>query len=304
MIDRFQADEDGRRRLVEVLMGLSIVGGNPALAETIAKNVEVLEIHAGDVLIEQGDHENDTYIILTGVFDVTINGRRIAQRKTGSHVGEMAAIQPTQARSASVIAVEESVVAKLPESNLNAIGEQFPEIWRWFAKELARRLMERNKHIADAREKIQVFIISSVEAKDIALEIQEAFEHDDFNVIAWTDGVFKASSYPIESLENQLDIADFAIAIAQPDDTTTKRGSQSDTPRDNVIFELGYFMGRLGRRRALLLEPHGANTGLPSDLSGITTIPYRYEKEGNAAASLAPACNKLRKIFTELGPLD
>jgi predicted nucleotide-binding protein len=43
-----------------------------------------------------------------------------------------------------------------------------------------------------------------------------------------------------------VDASDFAIAIAQPDDVTKTRGKRKNTPRDNVIFELGFFMGRLG----------------------------------------------------------
>ena len=49
----------------------------------------------------------------------------------------------------------------------------------------------------------------------------------------------------MESLERELDQSDFAIAIAQPDDLTESRGEAKPTPRDNVIFELGFFMGRL-----------------------------------------------------------
>ena len=60
----------------------------------------------------------------------------------------------------------------------------------------------------------------------------------------WTDGVFRASWYPVESLEAQIDQSDFAIAIVQPDDITIKRGVEVATARDNVIFELGLFIGR------------------------------------------------------------
>jgi predicted nucleotide-binding protein len=61
-------------------------------------------------------------------------------------------------------------------------------------------------------------------------------------------------------------------------------------------------MGRLGRHRAILMEPREEKVKLPSDLAGITTITYRYEKGRDAAALLAPACNALRKHINELGP--
>jgi putative transposase len=44
-----------------------------------------------------------------------VNGRRVALRGPNDHVGEMAAIQPAQKRSATLIALEDAVVAKLPE---------------------------------------------------------------------------------------------------------------------------------------------------------------------------------------------
>lgn len=301
MKERFEG-EAGRRRLVEVLQEQRVVAGNADLAGVIAGLVDLQEVVSGQVLIEQGASDNDTYFILAGAFDVTVNGKRVNQRGPGEHVGEMAAIQPTQTRSASVIAIQDSVVARLSEPNLVAIGQQFPEFWRWMAKELARRLMQRNHLIAAARDRVRVFIISSAEAREIARGVQNAFDHDDYDVVLWTDDVFRAANYPIESLEAQLDVADFAIAIAQPDDLTTVRGKEVAAPRDNVIFELGFFMGRLGRDRALLMEPRGEAVKLPTDLSGITTISYKYKPGKDMASALAPACNRLRDIFNELGP--
>lgn len=213
----------------------------------------------------------------------------------------MAAIQPAQRRSATVVAAEESVVCKLSEPELTSLAERFPNIWRFFAKELARRLLERNAFVTLTREKIRVFIISSTEALDIARAIQNAFDHDPFTVTVWTDGVFRASWYPIESLERQLDESDFAIAIAQPDDATASRGVSAPTPRDNVIFELGLFIGRIGRHRSFLVEPRGEETKLPSDLAGITSLTYRYNAQ-DLAASLGPVSNRMREIIRELGP--
>jgi predicted nucleotide-binding protein len=105
------------------------------------------------------------------------------------------------------------------------------------AKELARRLEERNKLVMNARDKIRVFIISSTEGIDIVRSLQNAFARDTFNVIVWDQGVFRASEYAMESLEKQLDDSDFAIAVAHPDDLTGSRGKTSPSPRDNVIFE-------------------------------------------------------------------
>jgi CRP/FNR family cyclic AMP-dependent transcriptional regulator len=300
MKQRFEG-EAGHRVLIDSLRSQKIVGGNQALAEEIAADGELIEVTGDTAIIEQGADDNDVYLILTGTFVILVNGKKMATRVPNDHVGEMAAVQQAQRRSASVVASESAVVVKLTEPQLATLGGKYPEIYRAIAKELARRLMQRNFLITAAREKIHVFIISSVEALPIARGIQNALEHDPFTVVIWTDGVFRASQYPVESLEKELDRSDFAIAIAQPDDFTQTRDRGSLTPRDNVIFELGFFMGRLGRHRSLLLEPRGEEIKLPSDLTGITTISYKYDHT-NPAAALGPACNRIRDIVNELGP--
>lgn len=300
MKQRFEGDE-GRRLLIEALRDQKMVGGNVALAEELGTLGELLDVNPQETLIEQGADDNTVYLILSGSFVVLVNGKPIANRSPNDHVGEMAAIQPTQRRSATVVASEAATVLRLTEPQLASIGQKHPEIYRAFAKELARRLMQRNFLITTARDKVRVFIVSSAEALDIARGIQNCLDHDPFTVVIWTDGVFRASHYPIESLEKELDQSDFAIAIAQPDDVTHSRGAAASSPRDNVIFELGFFMGRLGRHRSLLLEPRGEEVKLPSDLSGITTIAYKHDP-GNWAAALGPACNRIRTIIKDLGP--
>jgi len=292
---------DGRRTLVEALRDQKIVAGNDALASKIADIAELREVPAGAAIIEQGGADNDVYLIVTGAFDVLVKGRRIARRFANDHIGEMAAIQPTQRRSATVLAIELSVVCKLTEPQLSGLAREHPDIWRYFAKELARRLDQRNALVTTTREKIRVFIISSAEALPIARAIENAFDHDPFTVKTWTDGVFRASWYPVESLERELDHSDFAIAIAQPDDLTTSRGIASPSARDNVIFELGLFIGRIGRKRSFLVEPRGEELKLPSDLTGITAITYKYDPS-DLGASMGPACNRIRDIIADLGP--
>jgi predicted nucleotide-binding protein len=299
MIERFRG-EGGRRNLIEALRNQKIVAGDAGLAEQIADLGILSEVGPGTTIIEQGAEDTDIYLIIVGAFDVIVNGRKVNRRFANDHVGEMAAIQPTQRRSATLVSTEKSVLCKLTEQQLTELGRQYSDIWRLIAKELARRLEQRNVHVTATHDKIRIFIISSAEALEIARTIQNAFEYD-FTVVVWTDGVFRASWYPIESLERQLDQSDFAIAVAQPDDITLSRGGSSPTARDNVIFELGLFIGRIGRQRSFLVEPRGEEVKLPSDLSGITALPYRYDP-ANLAASLGPACNRIRAIIKDLGP--
>src|SRR6266567_2453518 len=296
--ERFEGNA-GKRLLIDALKAQKLVGGNLALAEELATTVEVIAVKTGEVIISQGASDNDLFLILTGSFNIVVNGREVAKRGPGDHVGEMSAIEPTQARSATVIANEESVICKLSEPSLADLGQRYIDIWRYFAKELSRRLFQRNILVNPIRERTRVFIISSAEALIIAREVQSHlqndFSNDNISIVVWTDGVFRASLYAIESLEKVVDDSDFAIAIAQPDDLTEIRGEKTPSPRDNVIFELGLFIGRLGRQRALLLEPRFEKVKLPTDLSGLTTIRYRYGETKDLSSLLAPACHEIRK---------
>lgn len=301
MFKRFEGDA-GKRIRLDSLKRLRMVSGNSELANEMDGRIELIEYRAGDRLIEQGGYDNDVYFILAGTVSICVNGKVVATRHAGDHVGEMAALEPTQPRSATVISDDVTVVAKINEADLAELGQRYPEIYMTLAKELSKRLLQRNNLIGAAREKIRVFIISSVEGLPIARKVQAAFEHDPFLVTVWTDGVFRVAGYALASLEEAVDESDFAIAIAHEDDVTRSRGKQWPAPRDNVVFELGMFVGRLGRERAILMEPRDVDVKLPSDLAGVTTVPYRFEAGKDASALLAPACDKLRDHIRRLGP--
>jgi CRP/FNR family cyclic AMP-dependent transcriptional regulator len=301
MLERFQGDA-GRRLTIDALVSQRMVAGSLELAEWLADRVHLSELSAGGVLIEQGGSDNDVFLILAGAFDVVVNKRRVARRFANDHVGEMAAIEPSQSRAATVQATELSVVARLTESDLAIAAQRHPEIYRCIARELSKRLHQRNAHVGAARDRTKVFIISSVESLGVARAIQNALSHDPFLTTVWTDGVFRVANYPLQSLLDAVDDSDFAVAIAHSDDTTAFRGANWPVPRDNVVFELGLFMGRLGKDRAILMEPRDKTIKLPSDLTGISTIMYRYEQGGDIDALMGPACNQLRDHIKRLGP--
>ena len=301
MIERFEGAV-GRTALEDALSQQRLVLGNEALASRLADVSSLLDVAAGQVLITQGAQDTDVYFIITGRFQVQVHGREVASRGPTEHVGEMSALVATAARSATVLATEPSVVLKVSASDFKNAANDFPRVWQQITRQLVERLHQRNNLVRPAHQSARVFIICSVEALPIARAVENHFEHDKFFVKIWTEGVFRASRYPIESLEEQLDESDFAIAIAQPDDQITARGETQGTPRDHVIVELGLFVGRLGRMRSFLLEPRGDEVRLPSDLTGLTTIGYRLAAGKDMAASLGPACNQLRGIFNELGP--
>jgi predicted nucleotide-binding protein len=300
MLSRYEG-EGAERLRIEAALDSKLVSRNQALAEDIAKSAILRHFKKGDLLIEQAGEDNQVYILISGSCDVIVNSKLVNRRGPGDHVGEMAAIQPSQRRSATIMATEEVIAFELPEPLFERLASTYTEIYRTIARELARRLLQRNAVTGVARKRIRVFIISSAEALPIARAVQSAFEYDPFLVTVWTDGVFKVANYTLQSLEDEIDKSDFAVAIAHPDDKVESRNENWPQSRDNVVFELGLFMGRLGRARAILMEPRGEKVKLPSDLAGVTTVPYRFVSDGETEAMLAPAVNKLRAHFHELG---
>ena len=77
----------------------------------------------------------------------------------------------------------------------------------------------------------------------------------------------------IEKFESYSDDIAFAVILLTPDDVgLAVTSSESGTPRarQNVIMELGYFLGRLGRTKVCALHKGGVE--LPSDYQGVIYI--------------------------------
>jgi hypothetical protein len=141
-----------------------------------------------------------------------------------------------------------------------------------------------------------------MESLNIAYSIQENLEHF-ADVTVWDQSIFNLSKYSLDSLIETLDENDFGTFIFSPDDLALIRNQEKHVPRDNVIFELGLFIGRLGRDRCFIIIPRGhEDFDLPTDIAGITLAtfePNRQDKNFNAA--LGPACNKIKKAADKLG---
>ena len=146
-----------------------------------------------------------------------------------------------------------------------------------------------------------LFIGSSTEGIEFARGIRDLLEQD-AEVTLWDDGVFSLSATLIEGLVDAVQRFDFATLVLTPDDLLLNRGSEIMGPRDNVLFELGLFMGRLGRDRTFIVRPRSAVLKLPTDLAGITAATYEWPRsDGNHRSAVGPACDRIREHIRNRG---
>lgn len=81
----------------------------------------------------------------------------------------------------------------------------------------------------------------------------------------------------IEKFEDYSDV-NFAIVLLSPDDIAYPKDKPPEDKefraRQNVIFELGFFVGKLEREHVFILYREEHNFEFPSDYSGICYTPY------------------------------
>jgi hypoxanthine phosphoribosyltransferase len=120
------------------------------------------------------------------------------------------------------------------------------------------------------------------------------------DAVIWHEGVHHPGAVVIEKLIKRLDASDYGLFVFTADDVAKVRDGEHPIVRDNVLFEHGLFMGRLGRERSLIVMPRGAGPRLPVDLAGITYAEYEPDVEN---AGIAAACAQISDTIrqTELG---
>lgn len=149
--------------------------------------------------------------------------------------------------------------------------------------------------------KPKVFIGSSVESLPIADAIAENLEFD-AEVTIWRSGTFKLSSNTLDDLIEKAKAVDFAIFIFSPDDLTVMRTREKYVVRDNVVFELGLFIGSIGKRRCFIVKPRDVELHFPSDLLGITPTDFDAERsDKDLASSLNYAATQIKRSFSQQG---
>jgi hypothetical protein len=152
--------------------------------------------------------------------------------------------------------------------------------------------------------KPSLFVGSSSEGLEFARAVRAGLESD-AEVTLWNEGVFPLGQTFVEALLNALPRFDFAVLVLTPDDFIVSRTLETLAPRDNVLFELGLFMGRLGRPRTFVLHQASTALKMPSDLAGLVTATYDWPRaDRNYRAAVGVACDMVRQVIRDLGVIE
>ena len=140
-----------------------------------------------------------------------------------------------------------------------------------------------------------LFIGSSSEGHAIAEALQQNLDRVCEPVI-WSQGVFGLGDGTLETLVEKLPQFDFAALILTPDDMIESRDNVQQSPRDNVLLELGLCIApRAASRQPFAVYDRSSNLKLPSDLAGVTIADYQPQSSGNLQAALGPASTSIKK---------
>jgi predicted nucleotide-binding protein len=152
--------------------------------------------------------------------------------------------------------------------------------------------------------KPKLFVGSASETLRLAHAVQSNLEYAAI-VEVW-DQAFEPSKCILSQLLDHVSNCDFGAFVFSPTDVVVLRKKKWAAVRDNVLFELGLFIGRLGIARNFIIVPRGCeNLRLPTDLLGL--LPLTYDPETlneNARVCLGAACNAISEVIEKQGALD
>lgn len=220
--------------------------------------LEWVDLPAGETLFEQGDAAPDAYVVTAGHLAVVMgagaHSRTVANICPGEVVGEMALLADAP-RSATVVALHDSYLIRLPRRAFDVVVEGAPDARRYLFRLLTSRLQHTSLGDAPAvaAEKIAIIPLGPVEP---LRETLDWFAHkvspiiigstcqedrwDDGGAIAGRKVVYMASNHHSAWARRCIDQADRVIFVANANSGA-------------VGVEVVAAAARLGREMSLVL---------------------------------------------------
>jgi len=107
--------------------------------QQLTQLVDEIEVPAGRVLMRQGEHGEEMFIVVKGRFSIERDGRTIAERGPGSALGEMSLLSGGP-RTATITALEPSTVLVAAHREFNSLMDSYPAIRLQVLEGLAQKV--------------------------------------------------------------------------------------------------------------------------------------------------------------------
>jgi predicted nucleotide-binding protein len=119
------------------------------------------------------------------------------------------------------------------------------------------------------KERRDVFLGYCSKARDTANAINLFLMKLGVSVLDWAD--FSAGGNILDEIERASSVSSAAIFLFTQDDFLDEAQGDRAAPRDNVVFEAGYFTQSKGRERVLIIREDGVK--MPADVGGNIYLP-------------------------------
>jgi hypothetical protein len=125
------------------------------------------------------------------------------------------------------------------------------------------------------KERRDVFLGYCSKARDTANAINLFLTKFGVSVLDWAD--FSAGGNILDEIERACSVSSAGIFLFTQDDFLEEAHGDRAAPRDNVVFEAGYFTQSKGRERVLIIREQGAK--MPADVGGNIYLPLMNRKD-------------------------
>jgi CRP-like cAMP-binding protein len=117
--------------------------------------LDKIQLARGEALVRQGEAADALYIVVSGRFGVFVRGRDtpVAEIGPGMPIGEIAFLAGGE-RTATVMAVRDSLVLRLGRAEFDRLCQRAPQIWRTLTATLANRLADQTAGRGEIQEPV------------------------------------------------------------------------------------------------------------------------------------------------------
>ena len=170
-----------RDALLQTVLRDYFASDNAAILNTIRSEAEYVDLVSGAILLRQGDISDDVYFVLSGrlhAFSETNSGARkiLGEIGRGETIGELALFSG-EPRSATIVAVRDTLLVKVTRAMIERAILQHPEIEMSMMRVVIRRFRERERERQAPLVPVNICILpvtSGLDAADFARSLRNA----------------------------------------------------------------------------------------------------------------------------------